>query len=227
MKYVLLLFTVMISSHLVAQVGINNQNPNATLDVNGEIKVGNTNVACGAINAGAMRYNAATSQIEYCDGTAWVSLKINNSSSVYATMNNPASIQNIGTVYTNIILPNTQITGTAITYDNTTGIFTLQPNRTYVLTASVNHTNDFYTIMRWFDLTTPQQLGTRSQMSPQNATMPDDAVGAGFVHFIFRPVVQTQVAFQVKRAGNNGTTNIGFNNGEGLRAPFASIHTID
>lgn len=54
-------------------VAIGNADPQATLDVTGEIRVGNTNVACSAANEGAMRYNPdpAVKNMEFCNGTSW------------------------------------------------------------------------------------------------------------------------------------------------------------
>ena len=45
--------------------------PASTLDVRGEVQLGNTGAACAAGTAGAMRYNSGTSTMEYCNGTAW------------------------------------------------------------------------------------------------------------------------------------------------------------
>ena len=227
MKNLLLLITICFHATMFSQVGIGTETPTSTLDVNGEIEIGNSNAACTNTNEGAMRYNQATSQIQFCDGTAWVSLKINNASSAYASINQAVNppLQNIGNVFETLILPDFSTTGSAIKYNNATGVFTLEANRTYALTASINHTNDQYSIIRWYNATTNEILGTISQMSPQDATMPDDAVGNSFVHYIFTPNIQTQVVFQAKSAAGNLTA--GFYNGEGLRAPFASIHTID
>jgi hypothetical protein len=43
-----------------------------TLNVSGPIQVGNTNQACTAQNAGAMRFNATTSNFEGCNGKMWM-----------------------------------------------------------------------------------------------------------------------------------------------------------
>jgi len=50
-------------------VGIGTTIPQAKVDVAGEIKVGNSGLACNANTTGALRYN---STIQYCDGTNWV-----------------------------------------------------------------------------------------------------------------------------------------------------------
>jgi hypothetical protein len=54
-------------------VGIGTNAPQATLDVQGEAKIGNTGVICGSANAGAIRYNSKVvpTRMEYCDGTTW------------------------------------------------------------------------------------------------------------------------------------------------------------
>jgi len=54
--------------------GIGTATPAATLDVAGEAKIGNTNLACSATTEGAMRYNSTSKEMEYCNGTAWASL---------------------------------------------------------------------------------------------------------------------------------------------------------
>lgn len=54
-------------------VGIGIADPSAKLDVAGEIKFGNTNSPCNAANEGQQRYNASTKQMEFCNGTMWIS----------------------------------------------------------------------------------------------------------------------------------------------------------
>ncbi len=58
----------------VGNVGIGTQTPRAKLDVAGEIRSGSTNAACTATNAGAMRYNADSRIIEFCNGSAWTQM---------------------------------------------------------------------------------------------------------------------------------------------------------
>lgn len=50
-------------------VGIGTNDPRAKLDVAGEVKIGNTGLACSVNTAGAMRYNSGN--MEYCDGSSW------------------------------------------------------------------------------------------------------------------------------------------------------------
>lgn len=52
-------------------VGVKQATPAATLDVNGEIKVGSTSVACSSGIQGAIRYNTSTNALEFCDGLNW------------------------------------------------------------------------------------------------------------------------------------------------------------
>jgi hypothetical protein len=54
------------------RVGVGIWSPQATLDVNGEVRAGNTGVGCGSNNAGAIRFNGVTFQ--GCNGSAWISL---------------------------------------------------------------------------------------------------------------------------------------------------------
>jgi|GEM_PF-4668161 len=53
------------------QKGIGTASPQATLDVNGEVRVGNTGLVCSATTTGAMRYNSVNLDVEYCNGTSW------------------------------------------------------------------------------------------------------------------------------------------------------------
>ncbi|MGR9117077.1 MAG: hypothetical protein ACU85E_15050 [Gammaproteobacteria bacterium] len=52
--------------------GIGTDNPQATLDVNGGVKVGNDPGECTAEKAGTIRWTGKA--FEGCDGTAWVTL---------------------------------------------------------------------------------------------------------------------------------------------------------
>jgi hypothetical protein len=54
-------------------IGVGTIAPNTKLDVDGEIKAGNTGLACSGTIAGALRYNNTDNQIEYCNGNSWVS----------------------------------------------------------------------------------------------------------------------------------------------------------
>lgn len=52
--------------------GIGTASPAAKLDVVGEVKVGNTSLACSGTTEGAQRYNSTSHVMEYCNGTSWV-----------------------------------------------------------------------------------------------------------------------------------------------------------
>lgn len=52
-----------------SQVGIGSSTPKATLDVNGDVKIGNSSATCSATTAGSIRYNSGS--LEYCDGATW------------------------------------------------------------------------------------------------------------------------------------------------------------
>lgn len=58
----------------VGNVGIGTTNPKVKLDVGGEIRAGNSSVACSVENAGAIRFDSATKTFKGCDGTQWASL---------------------------------------------------------------------------------------------------------------------------------------------------------
>jgi prepilin-type N-terminal cleavage/methylation domain-containing protein len=57
-------------------VAVGNATPQARLDVTGEVRVGNSGMACTNTNEGSMRYNPDPSvkNMEICDGTNWKSL---------------------------------------------------------------------------------------------------------------------------------------------------------
>ncbi|MFA5008748.1 MAG: hypothetical protein WC546_05960 [Candidatus Omnitrophota bacterium] len=57
-------------------VGIGTTNPRARLDVNGEVRIGNTgSVSCSPTTAGTIRYNTGVTPnvMEYCNGSIWAS----------------------------------------------------------------------------------------------------------------------------------------------------------
>ena len=56
--------------------GIRTATPATTLDVNGEVKVGNTSIACSVTKEGAIRYNSTDKVVEVCNGTAWVDVAV-------------------------------------------------------------------------------------------------------------------------------------------------------
>ena len=52
-------------------VGIGTTDPKAKLDVSGEVRTGNSGLACSATTEGAQRYNSTDKVMEYCNGTVW------------------------------------------------------------------------------------------------------------------------------------------------------------
>jgi hypothetical protein len=48
--------------------------PDTALDVRGEIKVGNTGLACSGTTEGAQQYNSTSHIMDYCNGTVWTAL---------------------------------------------------------------------------------------------------------------------------------------------------------
>ena len=58
-------------------IGVGVSSPNAKLDVNGEVKFGNSGSACGSSIEGQQRYNYTSHNMEYCNGTDWVSFVSN------------------------------------------------------------------------------------------------------------------------------------------------------
>jgi hypothetical protein len=50
-------------------VGIGTTNPQAKLEVNGAIKMGNTAAACDGTQSGSVKYNGT--KLQFCDGTSW------------------------------------------------------------------------------------------------------------------------------------------------------------
>jgi trimeric autotransporter adhesin len=55
------------------QVGIATVDPQATLDVNGAVRIGYAD-PCAAGNSGSLRWDAANAEFDYCDGAAWASM---------------------------------------------------------------------------------------------------------------------------------------------------------
>ncbi|MEI8361480.1 MAG: fibrobacter succinogenes major paralogous domain-containing protein [bacterium] len=62
----------------VGNIGIGTSTPVVMLDVNGEIKIGNTLVGCDIATEGAMRYNSEKRLVEHCDGNEWDSFVCGN-----------------------------------------------------------------------------------------------------------------------------------------------------
>lgn len=64
------------SGYFGSNLGVG-ENPQATLDVNGGVRIGNDTRVCGGTSgapAGTIRFNPTTKTFEGCDGTVWASL---------------------------------------------------------------------------------------------------------------------------------------------------------
>jgi len=55
------------------QIGINQQTPEAELDVNGGLRVGTDTTCNSSSNAGEIIYNSTTKLMQFCNGIAWTS----------------------------------------------------------------------------------------------------------------------------------------------------------
>ncbi|OAV46164.1 hypothetical protein [Lewinella sp. 4G2] len=75
-RYYITLLAIFVSVVLSAQVGVNNSNPQQTLDVNGKIKVGNDGATP---TAGTMRFNVLSGEFEGYDGAEWKVLSLEKS----------------------------------------------------------------------------------------------------------------------------------------------------
>ncbi len=56
------------------RVGIGNNDPKATLDVSGEVKIGTSVLPCIPEIRGSVRFDNTLSQLQFCDGTTWRSV---------------------------------------------------------------------------------------------------------------------------------------------------------
>lgn len=58
-------------SYSTGKVGIGNTNPQAALDVTGDIKIGASLVSCTSADEGILQYDNALKVMKFCDGTSW------------------------------------------------------------------------------------------------------------------------------------------------------------
>ncbi len=84
-------------------VGIGTNSPRATLDVQGSIKIGAVSSTCNSTIEGAQRYNFASKEMEFCNGTNWSSFSSNGgvkcrASSWYCACASDATGDHEGTV---------------------------------------------------------------------------------------------------------------------------------
>lgn len=60
-----------------ARVGIGKSNPATALDINGEVKIGNSgSTSCSATTQGSLRYDTTASCMQLCNGTTWNCLQL-------------------------------------------------------------------------------------------------------------------------------------------------------
>ncbi len=63
----------------------------SSIEVSGEIKLGNSSTACSASNEGAQRYNSTSKVMEFCNGTSWGSFSATTTTNPVATVISTAS----------------------------------------------------------------------------------------------------------------------------------------
>ncbi len=56
--------------------GLGVSSPVASLSLAGGLKVGQTSATCNTDIAGAMRYNASSKRLEFCNGTSWETIAV-------------------------------------------------------------------------------------------------------------------------------------------------------
>ncbi|WP_415062967.1 hypothetical protein [Bdellovibrio sp.] len=77
-------------------VGVGTSTPVSSLEVNGEVRIGNSGVACSAANSGATRYNSTSKKMEFCDGASWQAINSATRRTVCAYSNASYSTQITG-----------------------------------------------------------------------------------------------------------------------------------
>lgn len=55
-------------------VGIGSTSPAAKLDVQGDVRIGNSLATCNGTVEGSQRYNATSKRMEFCNGTSWMAI---------------------------------------------------------------------------------------------------------------------------------------------------------
>ncbi len=70
-------WTRMLETATSGYVGIRSAAPKTPLDVGGEMKIGDSSLPCGADAEGAIRYDATSKLIEYCNLSDWTPVLVN------------------------------------------------------------------------------------------------------------------------------------------------------
>ena len=65
---------------LPTRKGVNMDSPETTFDVNGEIRPGYTGLTCSATVKGAIRYDSANNVVAFCNGSAWTTFPVADTS---------------------------------------------------------------------------------------------------------------------------------------------------
>ena len=65
------------------RIGAGTVSPAATLEVVGDVKIGNSNATCKSTTEGSQRYNSSTKKMEFCNGTKWASI-VSERSAIYS-----------------------------------------------------------------------------------------------------------------------------------------------
>lgn len=119
-------------------VAIGGTTPATKLDVAGEVKIGNTNIACSAATEGAIRYNSTSKVLEYCDGTTWRSTP---HAGFRAILTSATSIPATAT-YTTVGFQN-EVFDDAGAYNPSTGVYTAPSTGRYFFQTSMHHSATF------------------------------------------------------------------------------------
>lgn len=60
--------------YYTGDVGIGTSNPQASLDVAGTVKIGTSTASCSSASEGTMKYDYASKNMQFCNGTSWRSM---------------------------------------------------------------------------------------------------------------------------------------------------------
>ncbi len=101
--------------------------------------ISNTTTACTSNLAGAQRYNSVSNTIDYCTGTAWMSLGPSATAVPSFSANKIAASQSIAdSTYTKVTFENIEFNKNN-NYDSSTNRFTVTVPGTYIFSASLRY----------------------------------------------------------------------------------------